>query len=236
VKISFPEVSSEALNKLDYEVMANQLKERGITNPWQQFDDAAATQFGLSRMDDHPDISKRLVYAGSALASTVMLRLGDLAQPLVNMISLPILTHLAAAQKMPEHFMGVQLGTVRGVTAPQVMYEGFRASNSPTWATLGKQWEDAGYFSPMISEINKTLHMTRALDKGAIAATERGETWKRLSNEVCLKRVREELAKLHEKLNYAHVVEKEAILMQTADVANFLAFLVMNIYAEHGKD
>lgn len=166
-------LNTDAMIKADYEKIAKTLSDRGVVNPWAQFDAEAAKMYSLSKIEDHPDISKRLVYAGSSLAATVILRMGDIAQPLVNMISLPILTHLAAAQKMPAEFLGVKLATTKGVSAPQIMYEGIRAMNSPTWAALGKKWEDAGYFSPMVSEINKTLQMTRALDKGAIAATER---------------------------------------------------------------
>ena len=166
-------LTTEAMAKADYEKIAKDLAARGIVDPWKHFGDEAAKMYSLNKLEDSPDISKRLVYAGSALAATVVLRLGDLAQPLVNMISLPILTHLAAAQKMPAEFLGAKLGTTKGVSAPQIMFEGMRAMNSPTWKALGDKWEKAGYYSPMISEINKTLHMTRALDRGAIAATER---------------------------------------------------------------
>lgn len=175
-------LTTDAMKAVDYEKVAKDLDARGIVNPWAHFDKEAANMYGLNKLEDSPDISKRLVYAGSSLAATVILRMGDIAQPLVNMVSLPILTHLAAAQKMPESFLGVKLATTRGVSAPQIMYEGVRAMNSPKWQALGKKWEEAGYYHPMISEINKTVMMTRALDKGAIAATERmvDSDWVRL--------------------------------------------------------
>lgn len=164
-------LTPEALNKLDYEKFAKELETRGITNPYAHFDTEAAKMYGQSRLEDTPDISKRLVYASNALAATIALRVGELAQPLVNIMSLPILTQLAAANKMPETFMGKRLATTNVNTA-QIMYEGMRASNDVKWNKIAKSWEDAGYFDPMISEVNKTLGMVRSFDKGLIPAAE----------------------------------------------------------------
>ncbi len=165
-------LTPEAMGKMDYEKFAKELETKGIFNPYAQFDKNAAELYGFSKLEDVPDISKRLVYAGNALAATLALRVGDLAQPLVNIMSLPILTYLSAAQRMPVTFLGNKLSTNK-VTAPQIMFEGARASNDPKWKALAGEWEKAGYFTPMISEANTTLQLTRALDKGAIAATER---------------------------------------------------------------
>lgn len=166
-------LTTEAMAKMDYQALVQDMAQRGITNPWEGFDAAtAADMYRVARLQDSPDISKRVIYAGNALAATIALRVGELAQPLVNIMSLPILTHLAAAQKMPDTFMGAQKGTAK-VGAVQIMYEGARAANSKHWEALGKKWEAAGYFTPMISEANQTLYHSRALDKGAIASTER---------------------------------------------------------------
>ena len=166
-------LNEEAMRKMDYEKFAKELEDRGITNPYAHFDQAVAiSRYGQSKLADTPDISKRLVYASNALAATVALRVGELAQPLVNIMSLPILTQLAAANKMPDTFMGKKLATAN-VSAPQIMFEGARAANDPKWKKLAKKWEDAGYFTPMISEANDTLKMTRSMDKGVIAAAEK---------------------------------------------------------------
>lgn len=166
-------VSPEDMRKLDYQKISEELKNRGIVNPWEIYDtDTAEKLYQQSKLADSPDISKRIVYAGNALAATVALRVGELAQPLVNIMSLPILTHLAAANKMPEHFLGVKKGTAK-VTPVQVMFEGARAANSTHWKRFDKMWEEAGYYDAMVSEVNTTLQMSRSLDRGAIAATER---------------------------------------------------------------
>ena len=166
-------VSLDEMKKLDYQKIAQELEQRGIVNPWEGYDQAmAAEKYAVSKLEDSPDISKRIVYAGNALAATVALRIGELAQPLVNVMSLPILTHLAAANKMPETFLGIAKGTAK-VTPVQIMYEGARAANSPVFKHLDEQWMKAGYYEAAVSEVNQTLMQSRSLDKGAIAATER---------------------------------------------------------------
>jgi len=166
-------LDEKAMLKMDYEAFAKELETRGVINPYDHFDkELAISRYGQSKLADTPDISKRLVYASNALAATIALRVGELAQPLVNMMSLPILTQLAAANKMPETFMGKKLATTN-VSTTQIMYEGMRASHDVKWDKLAKKWEDAGYFEPMISEANKTLKMSRSMDKGLIAAAEK---------------------------------------------------------------
>ena len=166
-------LDEQAMLKMNYEKFAKELETRGVTNPYDHFDkEVAISRYGQSKLSDTPDISKRLVYASNALAATIALRVGELAQPLVNMMSLPILTQLAAANKLPSTFMGAKLGTAK-VSTTQIMYEGMRASNDVKWDKLARRWEAAGYFEPMISEANKTLKMSRSMDKGLIAAAEK---------------------------------------------------------------
>lgn len=165
-------LSEDVLKKMDYETFAKKLADDGIVNPWQAFDDEAAKMYGLSALTDSPDTSRRIVFASNALAATLMLRVGELAQPLVNMMSLPILTGLAAANKMPANFMGAAKGTAK-TNMVQIMYEGARAAHDPQFAALGKKWESLGYFTPMVSEANATLGAARSLNRGAIENIEK---------------------------------------------------------------
>lgn len=164
-------LTSESLSKMDYEKFSIELEKAGVVNPWAVFDKEAAKMFGLSSLSDSPDTSKRIVFASNALAATMMLKVGELAQPLVNIMSLPILTALASANKMPATFMGIQKGTAKA-NIVQVMYDGARAANDPTFKSLGKMWEEAGYFTPLISEANETLRAARSMQRGAIATIE----------------------------------------------------------------
>lgn len=164
-------LDATSLKKMDYEEFAKRLEEQGIPNVYKEFDDAAAKMFGVARLEDHKDISKRLVYGSNALAATAILRFGEIAQPVVNALSLPILTALAAASKMPETFMGAKLAT-REVQVGKVMMEGVRAMNSPRFKNLSAKWEDKGYFTPMVSEVTNLMRSTRSFEKGAIPAIE----------------------------------------------------------------
>jgi hypothetical protein len=164
-------ISQEALAKVDYEKVMADMKAKGIV-VWDGFDNEIAKERGFAKLEDSPDISKRLVYASNALAATMMLRIGEIAQPLVNMMSLPILTSLAAGSQMPASFMGVAKGTAK-VSPVQVMYEGMRASMSPLFKDLEKKWIAAGYFDSVVSEANKSLSAARSMNKGMISSTEK---------------------------------------------------------------
>ena len=165
------ELTPEAMARVDYEKVMKEMNDKGIVI-WKGFDDEVAKARGFAKLEDSPDISKRLVYASNALAATLMLRVGELAQPLVNMMSLPILTALAAGSKMPDSFMGVAKGTAN-VNVTQIIIEGARAVHSPQFAALEAKWIKAGYFDSVVSEANKSLRAARSMDRGAIAATEK---------------------------------------------------------------
>jgi len=168
------ELTPQLMKKMDYEKMTEMLEQRGIVNPWATFDKEAANMFGLSKIEDSKDTSKRLIYASNALAATVALRIGELAQPIVNILSLPILTGLAVNSKMPAEFLGSKLGTANLGTfgGVQIMYEGARAANSPLWKRFDKIWEKQGHYTPLVSEASNVLRMSRSFEKGAISSIE----------------------------------------------------------------
>lgn len=164
-------LSPEQASKIDYEQMNAELLKRGIANPWAKFDEEAAKMFGLSKIEDNKDSSKRIIYASNALAATVALRIGELAQPIVNILSLPVLTGLATASKMPAEFMGVARSTAN-VGGVQIMYEGARAANSPIWRALDAKWAKEGYYSPLVSEASNVMRLSRSFEKGAVSKIE----------------------------------------------------------------
>lgn len=165
------EIDEAVLAKLDYEKISQKMEAAGAVNPWANFDAEAAKIFGLAKLTDSKDTSKRVIYASNALAATVALRVGELAQPIVNAMSLPILTSLAVADRMPATFMGIQKATSK-VGGVQVMYEGARAMHDPRFDGLRKMWQELGYFDPHISEANNTLKLARTFDRGAITQVE----------------------------------------------------------------
>lgn len=165
------ELTAESMKKVDYEKFAKELEDRGIVNPYAQFDAEAAKMFGLSKLEESKDTSKRIIYASNALAATAALRFGEIAQPLVNAMSMPILTSLAIADRMPQHFMGAVKKTAN-VSGVSVMYDGARAMNSPLYKKLNDKWEEMGFFKPLVSEVNDIQRASRRFEKGATARLE----------------------------------------------------------------
>lgn len=164
-------INSEQLKKINYEKINEELKKRGIQNPYEAFESEAATMFAMSKLADSQDQAKRIVYSSNALIATAALRFGEIAQPLVNMLSMPILTSLAIGDRMPSTFLGVQRATK--IVAPmEVMHEGIRAMNSPVFAALNKSWEKAGYFTPLVSEVSDLMRASRQFEKGIITKIE----------------------------------------------------------------
>jgi len=169
--ISKPLGRKEGAITVDYDTLAREMDKAGIHNPWEIFDNEAANLFGVAKLTEAKNTSKRMIYASNGLAATVALRMGELAQPLVNAMSLPILTSAAVANSMPATFLGVKRGTAK-FHPVQAMYEGARASNSPQWKRFDKIWEDAGYFKPFVSEASAILQEARKFEPGALAKVE----------------------------------------------------------------
>lgn len=117
-------------------------------------------------------LTPRAVALSNALAATTLLRFMELAQPLVNAISLPILTSGAVRKQMAAEFMGAKLTKNPHFTATSVMYDGARFMNTvegQRWLTMG---EKRGLYTPMVSEANAAMAQARSLDPGIMAKAE----------------------------------------------------------------
>jgi hypothetical protein len=165
------EFTADSLKKLDYEKIATQLESNGMANPWKAFDDEAAKMFNVASLHEAKNTTKRAIYASNAFAATFALRVLDVAQPLVNAMSLPILTSLAKAQNHPEYFMSAKLKTAN-VSTSQIMFEGARLNNSLEGKRYADAWEKAGYFDSYVSEANSALRESRKFEAGSIAKIE----------------------------------------------------------------
>lgn len=148
---------------VDFEKVSKELAARGIPNEmWGAFDDAAAKLFGVASVQEVQGVSKRLVYASNAFAATYALRFLDIASPLVNAMSVPILTGLAKMQNMPEKVLGAARANIKIPGTVSILYDGARLSNSIHGERLGKIWEKEGYFTSMISEANDNMRASRS--------------------------------------------------------------------------
>lgn len=160
--------------EINYEDLVKELSAKGINNPYEIFDSAAADIFKVSQLSESKNTSKRLINISNALAATVALRFGELAQPIVNAMSLPILSMGAIAGKMPASFLGVTKATAININPVSIMYNGMRAahSNLKEWQSLDATWTKLGYYDPFVSEAQKVLSEARKFEPGAIAKVE----------------------------------------------------------------
>lgn len=120
--------SAEHFEKLNKELAA-----KGIEPVWESFD-----LYAQSIRSAPVPQSKRLVSVANGLLSTLQLRMGDLAYPLVNMLSLPILTHGELMAKLPKTIL--PNGT--SITLPlQVQSNGIRRAFNPAMKEIHAGWE-----------------------------------------------------------------------------------------------
>lgn len=158
--------------EIDYQSLSRGMEEAGVHNPYKVFGTQAEEIWGVAGLQTSKNQAARLVYATNALAATAALRFGELAQPLVNAMSFPILASAAISEKLPATFMGAKLGTSK-VGIAEAMHDGIRAMHSKHFEDLGLSWEKAGYFDPIVSEASKVLKLPREFQPGAIAGTEK---------------------------------------------------------------
>jgi len=159
----------------EYTDLINQLKVRGIANPFEGMDDFTARHiFHTQRISDSPNMTPRVLALSNGLAATVMLRVGELAQPFVNAISLPILSSGAMSRKLAASFNGVAVDPKAKFGVIETMYNGMRYSNSADGMALVKQAEERGLFKPVVSEATQVLSEARSLEPGVISALEKG--------------------------------------------------------------
>lgn len=161
------QIDAEAASKIDFEKFNEEMQKAGAVNPFATYDEFLAA----NRMTN-PDVSRRVVTASNALAATMALRFAELAHPIINLVSMPILMSLANTRYMPEKFMGIAKGT-SNVPLTQIVFEGARAMNSPRFKALSQRWEELGYYKPLVSEASAVLAASKQFEKGAVAAVER---------------------------------------------------------------
>lgn len=156
---------------LNYDKFAEELANRDMYNPFEVFDKAAAQKMYLSSMaNGKGNMAPRLVATTNALVATAALKFMELAQPLVNILSMPIMTVSAVNHNYPRVFLGAEQ---TGVKFPMMsMVDGIRMMHSDQFAHLGKMWEDMGYFTPMVSEANEILRMSRSMEPGIVQQAE----------------------------------------------------------------
>lgn len=167
----------------DWAKITRQMEDKGIVNPFQVLDHATGTfkvskalgeeQFVKQGQLSGESLTPRTIALGNALAATTLLRFAELAQPLVNILSLPILTTAAVRRQFAKSLAGTDLTSNPVFTTGATMMDGIRLMNHPT---LAKKWDDlanaASLYGRDWQEVNGIMAQSRKLDPGPITALE----------------------------------------------------------------
>lgn len=149
------------------------MEAKGIVNPFDGLD----KEFGLGRYmtegkGTKEGLTPRAVALGNAAAATIMLRFADLAQPLINAISLPILTAGAINRRMAASFAGEALDPNAKFTVASAMMDGIRFMNHQASDTLWKEAGRTGMLSMELRNVSEMLEHQRSLDPGLMTKAE----------------------------------------------------------------
>jgi hypothetical protein len=161
---------------IDYDGYTSALKAQGIEDPFKVFNDTARPllyeKAKLSIGNLNPD---RVINASNALAATMALKFMELAQPLVNMLSLPVLMTSTISRSIKSASIN-SAGDVMASNPLAVMTGGVRRMNSQ--APINKNYlrmaTEEGLLDPMISEVDEVMKQARFGTGGAIGQIEKG--------------------------------------------------------------
>ena len=160
---------------ISYEEYKDILKKANVHDQFAAFGAEAEAIYKQSLGTDIGNQASRMVTLANGYAATSALRFGDIAQPLVNAMSLPILMTAGILDKFPSTFMGVaKKAEIKGMLGVgQIMHDGIRAMNSSVHAGLNQLWKERGYFDSIVSEASDVLSLPRDLTPGLMTSMEK---------------------------------------------------------------
>lgn len=160
--------SDKAFEKLHEDSIA-----RGIPWPFEGLDDALAKEvYHVEKITQAPNLTPRVVALSNNLAATMLLKVMELGQPLVNMLSLPVLTSAASQQNFAKSFMGAQLSENFHLGTTKLMYNGVRYLGHPDYQKYRALGKELGVMTPVISEVSELLQLSRSFNPGAMQKLE----------------------------------------------------------------
>ena len=158
----------------DYIKLLAEAEAKGIDWPFKGMDEHLAKEvYHVQQISQSPNMTPRLLAISNGLAATVMLRFGELAHPIVNMLSMPILTSLAMGRKLDSMYMDGVLNPNAKFAVVETMYNGARYRGTAEGKVLMKEAADAGMFKPVVSEATEQISQSRSLQPGVISGVEK---------------------------------------------------------------
>ena len=181
-EVMAPVIGKGARTEADWLKVQAELEARGIVHPFQVFlkgeeqavpDVARLKQAYLAQSPQtKTSLSPRAVALSNSLAATVVLRFGELAQPLVNMLSLPILTSGAINKKLAASYAGATLDSSAKFSTAEAMMDGvalMHSQHGKKWAALA---EKAALFKDDWRTVNGIFKDIRNLEPGMMSKVE----------------------------------------------------------------
>lgn len=161
--------------QIDYEKFTEALKALGIEDPFKVFHEAArAGLYERALNSGYTVTPDRLVNAGNSLSSVLALRFMEIAQPLVNAMSLPILQISTISRAIKaEGIHGSRDILENGQLA--IMYNGVRRAQSslPVNRKFLNYFEEEGLLTPIVSEVDALIKQTRFGTGGVVGGLEK---------------------------------------------------------------
>ena len=168
-------VKPVADGKVDYEKYAATLKAQGIDNPFKVISDAARpAMLAQAQSLGFGTDPNRIVMAMNQLASTTALKFLEIAQPLVNALSLPILTSSTISRAIKGHSIETGEDFLKA-SHTAIMYSGTRRafSKHPNNVRLFDLAKEEGLLAATVSEVDEVLKMGRMQSGGSISQIEK---------------------------------------------------------------
>lgn len=161
--------------KVDFEGYQAALRSAGIDDPYKNFHESARALIHERNMLSAGNVTPdRVINTANSVAATLALKFGELAQPLVNMLSLPILMTSTVSRSLKSASIRTS-GDLYKESVLAVMYNGVRRMNSGDARNvrLNRLAADEGLFDSTISEVDEVLRQSRVATGGALGQVER---------------------------------------------------------------
>ena len=159
----------------DYAGFMKALEAQGIKDPFAAFHEAARPALlARAKNSGYSVTPDRLINGGNAIAASLALRFGEIAQPLVNMMSLPILSISTIGRSVKAANMS-NAGDLVKANPLSVMMNGVRRahSNLPENQAFLKMFKEEGLLDPILSEADEVMRLSRIGSGGVVGGVER---------------------------------------------------------------
>lgn len=158
---------------MDWDKYEAARKAMNIPDPYAAFNDAAKPLLLQRARNAGITDPNRVVRAGNEMASMLALKFGEIAQPLVNMLSLPILSTSTINRAIKAANIE-NANQMLNSSSLSIMYNGIRRMNSKDAVNvrLFQMADEEGLLEPILSEVDEVMKMSR-FSTGAIANLEK---------------------------------------------------------------